>query len=135
MQQVKNLTTEVQKNAVIADVKHYQNFPPFNSQAKNLQDVFPLEGLLAYDPSAWVRDNMNILSQDYISSQEIAPATQKASKIFNKVIPLAHLNLLARQVAPYIKEESAHATLLCGLIAIYLTGKCDFVQSFAAKRF
>ena len=69
MQQVKNLTTEVQKHAVVADAKHYQNFPPFNSHAKNLEDVFPLEGLLAYDTSAWIRDNMEILSEDYVSSQ------------------------------------------------------------------
>lgn len=135
MQQVKNLATEVQKNAVVADTRPYQNFPPFNSQAKDLEDVFPLEGLLAYDPSAWVRDNLNLLSQDYISSQQIAPENQKASKIFNKVMPLKLLGQWAKQVAPYIKEESAHATLLCGLIATYLTGKCDVVQSFAAKRF
>lgn len=125
----------MQKNAVVTESKRYQNFPPFNSQAKNLEDVFPLEGLLAYDTSAWVRDNTGILSQDYISSQTLAPEGGKPSKIFNKTVPLTGLAGWARQVAPYIKQESAQATLLCGLISIYLTGKCDMVQSFADKRF
>lgn len=82
---------EATRNASIVDFRRFQNYPPFNIQASSLEGVFPLEGLLALDVLAWVRDNRDQLSPEYIASQNLADAHEGPSALFETVLPIRAL--------------------------------------------